>query len=102
MLKIIAKYMSKVQLKFLSSGIFYSKLSYCLPVFGNIFGLDTYNQENMKFFSFTVKDNNNNKFNKLNRLLFIADNNTQTSPPDRISLHTSDGSIPHICKPKRV
>ena len=59
MLKQLSKYMSKEKLKYFSNGIFYSKLNYCLPVFGNIFGLNNYKEENRRYFSFTVKDNNN-------------------------------------------
>ena len=59
MLSKLSRYMSKEKLGYFSSGIFYSKLSYCLPVFGNIFGLDNYKEENRRYFSFTVKDNHN-------------------------------------------
>ena len=41
-LKRLSKYMSRERLKLFSHGIFYSKLSYCLPVFGNVFGLHKY------------------------------------------------------------
>ena len=51
MLNRLSRYMSKEKLKYFSNGIFYSKLNYCLPVFGNIFGLDNYKQENRRFFS---------------------------------------------------
>ena len=80
MLSKLSRYMSKEKLGYFSSGIFYSKLSYCLPVFGNIFGLDTYKEENRRYFSFTVKDNNNLQVlqNKLNRMLLSADYNTPT------------------------
>ena len=40
-LRRVSKYMSRERLTSFSSGIFYSKLSYCLPVFGNIFGLES-------------------------------------------------------------
>ena len=81
MLKRLSRYMSKEKLKYFSSGIFYSKLIYCLPVFGNIFGLDKYKEENRRYFSFTIKDNNNLQVlqNKLNRLLLGADYTTSTS-----------------------
>ena len=81
MLKRLAKFMSKEKLAYFSSGIFYSKLSYCLPVFGNIFGLDTYKEENRRYFSYTVKDNDKLQVlqNKLNKLLTNADHNTPTA-----------------------
>ena len=64
MLKRLSRYMSKEKLKYFSSGIFYSKLNYCLPVFGNIFGLDKYKEENRTYFSITIKDNNNLQVHK--------------------------------------
>ena len=93
MLRRLSKYMSKDKLKLFSSGIFYSKLNYCLPVFGNIFGLDRYKSENRRYISFTVKDNNNLQVlqNKLNRLLLNAEYNTPTSDllsrTDSLSIH---------------
>ena len=80
MLKRLSKFMSKEKLKYFSTVIFYSKLSYCLPVFGNIFGLDEFKEENRRYFSFTVKDNANLQVlqNKLNKLLTNADYNTPT------------------------
>ena len=51
--------MSKERLKLFASGIFYSKLSYCLPVFGNVFGLEKYKEENKRYTSFTMADHQN-------------------------------------------
>ena len=93
MLKRLSKYMSKEKLRYFSSGIFYSKLNYCLPVFGNIFGLDKYKEENRRYFSFTVKDNHNLQVlqNKLNKLLLNAQYNTSTADllqqTDSLSIH---------------
>ena len=56
-LRKIAKYMSRKRLKTFASGIFYSKLNYCLPVFGNVFGLDSYRDENSRSVAFTREDN---------------------------------------------
>ena len=44
-MRLLSKHMSKEKLKYFASGIFYSKLSYCLPVFGNVFSLDRYKEE---------------------------------------------------------
>ena len=81
MLNRLSKYMSNDKLIYFSSGMFYSKLSYCLPVVGNIFGLHSYKEENRRYFSFTVKDNQNLQVikNKLNKLLLNADKNTSTA-----------------------
>ena len=51
----LSKFMSKEKLRYFSAGIFYSKLSYCLPIFGNVFGLETYKEENRRYYSFTVR-----------------------------------------------
>jgi hypothetical protein len=81
MLKRLFKYTSKEKPRYFSSGIFYSKLNYCLPVFGNIFGLDKYKEENRRYFSFTVKGHHKLQVlqNKLNKLLLNAEYNTPTS-----------------------
>ena len=81
MLKRLSRYMGKEKLRYFASGLFYSKLSYCLPVFGNIFSQDTYKSENRRYLSFTVKDNNNLQVlqNKLNKLLLNAENSTPTA-----------------------
>ena len=47
-LKKLSTRMSQERLALFASGIFYSKLSYCLPVFGNVLGLDKYKEENNK------------------------------------------------------
>ena len=91
MLKRLARFISKEKLKYFSSGIFYSKFSYCLPVFGNIFGLDTYKEENRRYYSFTVKDCLNLQVlqNKLNKLLTKSEYNTPTA-----ELLDQTGSLP--------
>ena len=55
-LRRLSKYMDRRRLKMMSSGIFYSKLVYCLPVFGNVFGLDRYKNTSSKSPSFTSTD----------------------------------------------
>ena len=79
-LKKLSRRMSQERLKLFASGIFYSKLSYCLPVFGNVFGLDKYKETNSRYTSFTTSDNNKLQVlqNSLNRLLTGADYNTPT------------------------
>ena len=70
--------MNKARLKVFASGIFYSKLQYCLPVFGNVFGLEKYRDTNNKFSSFTKSDNKKLQVlqNSLNRMLTESDYNT--------------------------
>ena len=80
-MKLLSKFMSKEKLKYFASGIFYSKLNYCLPVFGSVFGLDRYKEESNRYRSFTKTDNNRLQVlqNKLNRLLIGARYDTPTS-----------------------
>ena len=79
-LKKLSRRMSKERLKVFASGIFYSKLQYCLPVFGNVFGLEKYRDTNNKFSSFTKSDNKKLQVlqNSLNRMLTESEYNTST------------------------
>ena len=81
MLQRLSKFMPKQRLKNFASGLFYSVMSYCLPVFGNVFGLATYKEKNSRYSSFTVNDNHQLQVlqNKVNRLLLGAEYNTPTA-----------------------
>ena len=48
---------SQKKLKMIAQGLFYSKLSYCLPLFANTWGLDHYRDQGTRFSSFTKEDN---------------------------------------------
>ena len=76
MLKMMSKHMERNNLNFFASG----KLCYCLPVFGNVMGLDEFKENNSRYQSYTVKDNNKLQVlqNKLNRLLLNASFDTPT------------------------
>ena len=80
MLKMMSKQMKRENLRFFASGIFYSKLNYCLPVFGNVLGLENYKEENCRHQSFTSKDNQKLQVlqNNLNRMLVNARFDTPT------------------------
>ena len=56
-LKKISKYMSRTRLKMFAEGMFYSKLSYCLPVFGHVFGLERYSDTDTRSPTYTKEDN---------------------------------------------
>ena len=56
-LKKLARSASKRNLRILSNGLFYSKLSYCLPLFSNTWGLDKYKDSGTRFSCFTKDDN---------------------------------------------
>ena len=80
-LRRLSKYMNKSRLRMMGNGIFYSKLVYCLPVFGNVFGLDWYKDTNSKSISFTVSDCRKLQVlqNSLNRLLTGERHGTPTA-----------------------
>ena len=56
-LKNLAGRASKKRLRMLSSGLFYSKLAYCLPLFTNTWGLDMYRIKGTRFSCYTKEDN---------------------------------------------
>ena len=76
----LSKTMSNDKLKLLSHGIFYSKLNYCLPVFGTVFGLAKYKDKGTRYINFTTRYNNNLQTlqNKLNRILTNSKMRTPT------------------------
>ena len=92
-LKRLSKYMNKGRLKMTTSGIFYSKLVYCLPVFGNVFGLEKYKETCSKSLSFTTSDCRKLQViqNSVNRLLTGARYDTPTvellSKTNSMSIH---------------
>ena len=74
MLKLMSKHMKRENLKFFASGMFYSKMNYCLPVFGNVLGMEKYKEGNSRHQSYTAKDNQKLQVlqNNLNRILLKA------------------------------
>ena len=56
-LRKISAVASKKKLRMIAQGIFYSKLSYCLPLFSNTWGLDHYKDGDTRSSSFTKEDN---------------------------------------------
>ena len=80
-LKKLSSKMNSEKLRQFAAGIFYSKLSYCLPVFGNVFGLEKYKMTNSRYTAYTMGDNHKLQVlqNKLNRLLTGAKYNTPTA-----------------------
>ena len=80
MMKKMARVMDRKNLQFFASGMFYSKLKYCLPVFGNVLCTEQYNDQNSRYQSFTMKDNYRLQVlqNNLNRVLLNAKFDTPT------------------------
>ena len=79
-MKKMARVMEAKNLQFFASGLFYSKLSYCLPVFGHVLGMEKYNDRNSRYQSYTTKDNRKLQVlqNNLNRVLLKAKYDTNT------------------------
>ena len=77
----LARYISPGNLKSFVVGIFYSKISYCLPLYGNVFGLEKYRDNTRKYINYTVRDNNKLQVlqNKINRILTRSKFGTSTS-----------------------
>jgi hypothetical protein len=63
------------------SGIFYSKLMYCLPVFGKVHGLATYRDTKGRLAGMTVNDSNQLQIlqNSVNRLITGARHGVATA-----------------------
>ena len=80
-LRRLSKHMSKKRLKMMASGIFYSKLMYCLPVFGNVPGLALYRDTNGRSAGMTVSDSNQLQVlqNSVNRLITGARHGVATT-----------------------
>ena len=80
-LRRLSRHMGRNRLRMFSSGIFYSKLSYCLPVFGNVSGLDKYMITSSRSLSFTNEDCRKLQVlqNSVNRLLTEARPDTPTA-----------------------
>ena len=77
----LSKHMNKTRIKQFAAGIFYSKLNYCLPVFGHVFGLEKYKESQSRYTSFTTADNHRLQVlqNKINRIITGANNRTSTA-----------------------
>ena len=92
MLKKMSRHMERNNLKFFASGLFYSKLNYCLPVYGNVLSLEEYKEENSRHQSYTAKDNGKLQVlqNSLNRLLLSARYDT---PTEELLQRTSSLSV---------
>ena len=80
-LRRLSRYMTKTRLKLFSHGLFYSKLNYCLPVFGNVFGLDRYRVINTRFAAFTREDSRRLQVlqNSVMRLITGSERSTPTT-----------------------
>ena len=71
MIKKLSRSASKKKLELFASGLFYSKLEYCLPLISNIWGLDVYKENNSRFITMTKEESYKLQVlqNKVSRLL---------------------------------
>ena len=49
--------MPEKRLKMISEGIFFSLLKYCIEIFGNVWGLDIYDDQDRRYSAFTKDEN---------------------------------------------
>ena len=80
-LRRMSKLMNKKRLNSFTHGIFYSKMNYCLTVFGHVFGLETYSDTDSRYYSFTKEDNRKMQVlqNSVMRLLTGKERGTPTT-----------------------
>ena len=96
MIKQLNKYMSQSQLKTICSGMFTSKLLYCLPLFTNVWGIHNLDDTERRFTTITKEDMRKLQFlqNKVLRMkLKTRDLNTPTT---ELLAHTGDLSVQQL------
>jgi hypothetical protein len=82
--------MPQKRLKMISEGIFFSLLNYCIEIYGNVWGLDTYDDQARKNSAFTKEDNTKLQIimNKVLRSLTGLDRETPVT-----TLHNTSGQL---------
>jgi hypothetical protein len=53
----LSRIMPQKRLKMISEGIFFSLLNYCIEIYGNVWGLDTYDDQARRSSAYTKEDN---------------------------------------------
>ena len=94
-LRRLSKYMTKTRLKLFSHGLFYSKLNYCLPVFGNVFGLDKYRDINTRFVAFTREDSRRLQVLQ-NSVMRLLTGSARSTPTTKLLELTSSLSVQQL------
>ena len=71
----LSSFTSKKRLRGIAAGLFYSKLNYCLPLYINTWGLDSYKVAGTRSSSFTKEDNRKLQVlqNRVARLLIVRE-----------------------------
>ena len=80
LLRQVVHLMPKERFKQVANGLFNSKLVYCLQVFGNVWGMKTYDETNRRYYAFTKGDNQKLQVlqNKVLRMLSGANYDVST------------------------
>ena len=79
-IKQICKYMSINQLNSVINGLFMSKLLYCLPLFSNVWGIESMDETDRRFSAFTKEDMRKMQVLQ-NRVLRIKSQNFELNTP---------------------
>ena len=82
--------MPQKRLKMISQGIFFSLLKYCIEIYGNVWGLDIYDDQDRRYSAFTKDDNMQLQIimNKVLRSLTGLDRETPVT-----TLHDTSGQL---------
>ena len=86
----LSRIMPQKRLKMISEGIFFSLLNYCIEIYGNVWGLDTYDDQARRFSAYTKEDNMKLQtiMNKVLRSLTGLDRDTPVT-----TLHDTSGQL---------
>ena len=87
----------------IANGLFYSKLAYCLPLFCNVWGMETYREAETRYCCFTKEDNRKLQVlqNQVARLLIEKPCDRKTPTKDLLKM-SGDLSIQQIWAPRTV
>ena len=94
-LRRLSKFVNTSRLKLFAEGMFYSKLSYCLPVFGNVFGLDGHKDTTTRYSSFTKKDNRRLQVLQ-NSIMILLTGSPRGTPTTTLLKNTSSLSVQQL------
>ena len=86
----LSRIMPQKRLKMISEGIFFSLLNYCIELYGNVWGIDRYDDQTRRYSAFTKDDNMKLQIivNKVLRSLTGLDRETHVT-----TLHDTSGQL---------
>jgi hypothetical protein len=95
LLKRIVHLMPKKRFRMICQGIFYSKMTYCLQVVGNVWGVESTDEVNRRFSAFTKEDNR--KLQTLqNTVLRLKTNMPKLTPTETLLTLSGDLSVQQL------